>query len=73
MTTGLVSDEEGSELLSMMAVREEAARSLAVMARYAVREPDYDRNANRNMAIEVRDENGPLMEVRFTFETDKKQ
>jgi hypothetical protein len=62
-------DEEGLELSSIQAVQGEAARSLADMARDAVRSPDD--GAAHQMAIEVRDDNGPVLQAKFTFETDR--
>ncbi|WP_342739745.1 hypothetical protein [Bradyrhizobium sp. B117] len=60
-------DEEGLELSSLRAVQAEAAKSLADMARDAVHSfpPATGR---QTMAIEVRDELGPLMQVKFAFE-----
>ncbi len=60
-------DEEGMELRTMEAVQEEAARSLADMARDAIRRRSPDGAENR-MSIEVRDKAGPVMQVKFTFE-----
>ena len=62
-------DEEGLELSTLQAAQEEAARSLADIARDAVRK-DYD-GAGHEMAIEVRDDNGPVLHVKFTFEIDR--
>ena len=61
----LAPDDEGLELPSIERVQEEAARSLADMARDAVRKP-HD-GADHDMAIEVRDDTGPLLQVKFTF------
>ena len=67
----LATDEEGLELSTLQAVQEEAARSLADMARDAVRgEPD---GAAHDMSIEVRDANGPVMDVKFSFRVNWKQ
>ena len=63
-------DDEGLELSSLQAVQEEAARSLADMARDAVRNK-FD-GAGHRMAIEVRDDNGPVLQVKFTFEIDRR-
>ena len=57
-------DEEGLELSSIEAVREEAALSLADMARDAVRK---NHDGARLMAVEVRDDNGPVLQAKFTF------
>jgi hypothetical protein len=66
----LASDEEGLLLPNLQAAQAEAARSLADMARDAVENlaatPD-----KRDMAIEVRDAAGPLMQVKFTFEIQR--
>jgi len=66
----LFRDEEGLEFSSLLAVQEEAARSLADMARDAVRASS--RLSTRSMAIEVRDEVGPVMQVRFNFQVATK-
>ena len=66
----LAADDEGMELSSLERVQEEAARSLADMARDAVRK-NQDR-AGHEMAIEVRDDNGPVLQVKFTFEIDRR-
>jgi hypothetical protein len=66
----LASDEEGLLLPNLQAAQAEAARSLADMARDAVENltatPD-----KRDMAIEVRDAAGPVMQVKFTFEIER--
>jgi hypothetical protein len=64
----LAVDEEGMELRDIATVQEEAARSLADMARDAVRSPAYMRGQIHRMAIEVRDKTGPVLQVKFTFE-----
>jgi hypothetical protein len=61
-------DEEGMELSSIASVQEEAAKTLAEMARDSVRSPKYDGSKNRRMAVEVRNEGGPVLQVTFTFE-----
>jgi hypothetical protein len=65
----LFPDEEGLEFSSLLAVQEEAAKSLADMARDAVRGPQE--RSQRYMAIEVRDKDGPVMRVRFSFEVTR--
>jgi uncharacterized protein DUF6894 len=62
-------DDEGLELSSIQAVQEEAARSLADIARDAVRK--HLDGAGQRMAVEVRDDSGPVLQVRFTFEIDR--
>ncbi|HMM89518.1 DUF6894 family protein [Bradyrhizobium sp.] len=66
----LVVDEEGLELLDVVAVQEEAARALAGFAWDAARSSIG--SDSHQLAIEVRDEAGPVMNVRFTFEIDWK-
>ena len=60
------SDEEGIEFSSLAKVQEEAAQSLADMARDTLRR--VHNGKAHEMAIEVRDEDGPVMQVRFTFD-----
>jgi hypothetical protein len=64
----LIEDDEGMELANLQRVQEEAARSLADMARDAVR--TFACRGNHRMAIQVRDGTGPLLEVKFIFEID---
>jgi hypothetical protein len=65
----LTPDDEGLELSTMEAVQEEAARSLADMARDASRRPDNGANGTgHRMAIEVRDDTGPVLQAKFTFQ-----
>jgi hypothetical protein len=66
----LVVDEEGMDLRDMEAVQEEAARSLADMARDEVRRT-AGKAGGRCMAIEVRDAAGPVLQVKFTFAIDR--
>jgi hypothetical protein len=56
----LTADEEGMELPDIEAAQEEAARSLADLARDHIR-----RQPACHMAIEVRDSNGPVLEASF--------
>ena len=63
-------DEEGLELPGIERVQEEAALSLADMARDAASEHRIDGGVPR-IAIEVRDDHGPLLQVRFTFKIDR--
>ena len=66
----LAVDEEGMELRDIQAVQEEAARSLADMARDEVRR--HAPVKKHRMAIEVRDDSGrPVLQVKFTFEVNK--
>lgn len=66
----LFPDEEGLEFSGLPAVQEEAAKSLADMARDAVR--GSHPLSKRYMAIEVRDEIGPVMQVEFNFEITRR-
>ena len=66
----IVPDDEGLELNSVEAVQEEAARSLADMAREAIRK-QYD-GAGQQMAIDVRDDSGPVLRVTFSFTIDRR-
>jgi hypothetical protein len=63
-------DEEGVDLPSIERVQEEAAYSLADMARDAVRRHANDGGAHQ-MAIEVRDDDGPVLQARFTFDVGR--
>ena len=67
----VASDEEGLELPTIESVQEEAARSLADMARDAVQ--THRDGTRRPMAIEVRDDNGSVLQARFTFEVEKQR
>ena len=67
----IVSDEEGLELPTIVCVQEEAARSLADMARDAVQ--THRDGTRRPMAIEVRDDHGPVLQARFTFEIERQR
>jgi hypothetical protein len=62
-------DEEGMDFLSLGDVQEEAARSLADTLRYPESCEGGD-GAAHSISIEVRDENGPVLEVRYRFERD---
>lgn len=66
---GLIPDDEGMELLTLTDVEEEAARSLADMAREAVLRTDE--LANYKVAIEARDDQGLVLRVRLAFEVDR--
>jgi hypothetical protein len=66
----LAVDEEGVGLPDMQAVQVEAARSLVDMARHAV----WTRAENilgHQMSIEVRDDDGPVLQAKFTFELER--
>ena len=63
---GLFVDDEGLRCRDLKAVQAEAARSLADMARDAVHAAAGA--PPRMMSIEVRDDGGPVMQVRFTID-----
>ena len=69
----LAVDEMGLELSNIQDVQDEAARSLSGMARDEVRKLGSDSHRSRRMAIEVRDDKGPVLEVKFTVEIEKKK
>jgi hypothetical protein len=67
----IASDEEGLELPTIESVLEEAARSLADMARNAMQ--THRGGTRRPMAIEVRDDSGAVLQARFTFEVERQR
>ena len=64
----LTVDEEGFKLPNIASVQYEATRSLVEMGRDAVRSSGYYASKTERMAIEVRNEAGPVLKVDFTFE-----
>ena len=68
---GTAVDEEGLDLRDLEAARSEAALSLGAMARDAV--STINGNGSDQMEIEVRDDDGPVMVVRFFFEISSKK
>jgi hypothetical protein len=66
----LFPDEEGLELSSLQEVQQEAALSLVDMARDAVR-GRFD-GASTAMAVEVRTDAGPVLQLKFSFEMKTK-
>jgi hypothetical protein len=58
------------ELPTLQAVQIEAARSLVDIAKHAIW-TKADTILGHRMAIEVRDENGPVLQAKFTFELEK--
>ena len=69
-STGLYVDEEGIEFSDVEAAQQEAARALADMARDAIRGNTGE--PTERMAVEVRDDAGPVLHVRFFFEIERK-
>jgi hypothetical protein len=70
MEEKLVVDDGGMEHHDMQAVQEEAARSMMDAARDAILSQSVGSLAN--MSVEVRDDDGPVMRVTFSFEIDRK-
>jgi hypothetical protein len=64
-------DAEGIELPDMQAVQEEAALALACLVKEMRPAPASD--LPHFLAIEVRDNAGPILRVQFTFETHQLQ
>ncbi|WP_063617197.1 MULTISPECIES: DUF6894 family protein [Bradyrhizobium] len=58
-------DEEGMELPDVLSAQQEAAKALSEIARDAIRSPD---RTGHQMAVEVRDANGPVVQVKYVFE-----
>ena len=68
----LIQDEEGLELPDYEAVQMEAAKALSDMARDTMRGIP-DTKLARKLAIEVRDDKGPVMTARFWFDIQRHQ
>ena len=66
---GIALDEEGLELSSPRAVQAEAAKSVADVARDALLSAPLTGD-RRELAIDVRDANGPVMQVKFCFQIE---
>jgi hypothetical protein len=67
---GVAIDDEGLVLRDMQAAEQEAARSMADAARDEVLRQSA--GAPTQMSIQVRDDDGPVMLVKFSFEIDRK-
>lgn len=65
-----VIDDVGMDCPDLQAVQTEAARALADMARDAVHSATGA--PAHHMSIDVRDDDGPVMQVKFTFEIHKR-
>ncbi|WP_439369199.1 DUF6894 family protein [Bradyrhizobium sp. DASA03120] len=65
-------DEEGLDLPDMEAVQNEAARALSDLARDTIRATAAFGVA-RNLSIEVRDDQGTVMQARFQFDIKRLQ
>lgn len=68
--SALAIDEVGMELRDMRAAQGEAARALAGIAWDAMR---VDGAQGQQMVIEVRDAQGPVMNLKFSYEIARKQ
>ena len=66
----LLPDHEGLELASFHAAQEEAARSLADLAKEALRAHHID-GAGGQLAVEVRDDAGPVLQARFSVDVNR--
>ena len=66
----LAVDDEGLELFTLQAVQIEAARSLVDMARQLIWTKAETVMGHR-MAIEVRDEHGPVLQAKFEFAPER--
>jgi hypothetical protein len=67
----LIVDEEGLDLRDMIAVQREAARALAGLASDSM--ASFKGSQAQQMAIAVRDDTGPVMEVEFSFKIIRRQ
>ena len=65
---GLTSDLDGLVLPDIHTAREEAARTLSDLARDEIRRRMRHPSNNHIMGIEVRDDDGPLVQVKFAIE-----
>jgi hypothetical protein len=68
----IITDEEGMELSTLDAVQEEAAQALADVVRDEVRAAN-SKGFTCDLAIDVRDDNGPVMRVKFNFNIERLQ
>ncbi|MCA1429517.1 hypothetical protein I6F29_26915 [Bradyrhizobium sp. NBAIM16] len=66
---GIALDEEGLELSSPRAVQAEAAKSVADLARDALLSAPLTGD-RRELAIDVRDASGLVMQVKFCFQIE---
>jgi uncharacterized protein DUF6894 len=67
---GVAVDDEGLVLRDIEAAEQEAARSMADAARDEVLRQSA--GAPTQMSIQVRDDDGPVMLVKFSFEIEKR-
>jgi uncharacterized protein DUF6894 len=65
----VLADEEGIELSTIEAAQREAARTVGDMARDGLRR--HPGGAGDLMAIEVRDDSGPVLQVKFHWTVER--
>jgi hypothetical protein len=70
---GVVADDEGIHLSTLDAVQDEAAHALADFVRDETRRSILDFSLARQLEIEVRDDGGAVMNVKFSFEIKRLQ
>lgn len=68
----IASDNEGTELSSMDDLQNEAAYALADLLRDEVSATNGNPSA-RHLTVEVRDEGGPVLHAKFSFEMKHRQ
>jgi hypothetical protein len=66
---GIAVDDEGLVLRDVQAAQQEAALSMAEAAQDGVARQSA--GALTHMSIQVRDDDGPVMRVKFSFEIDR--
>ena len=67
-----IRDDEGGEYSSIEVACDEAVRSLADMAREAVK-AGHKNPSDHQMSIEVLDENGRVREMKFTYQVNRRR
>jgi hypothetical protein len=70
---GVVADDEGIQLSTLEAVQDEAAHALADFVRDEARRSILDFSLARQLEIQVRDDDGAVMNVKFSFEIKRLQ
>jgi hypothetical protein len=61
-------DKDGHELADVASVYREAVATLGEIGRDVLRHPGYQCSSDRQLAIEVRSNAGPVLQVKLTFE-----
>jgi hypothetical protein len=70
---GVVVDNEGVQLATLEAVQDEAAHSLADFARDEARRFNPNTDLVRQLGIEVRHDDGAVMNVKCSFEIRRRK